>query len=134
MILVLDLHTSDPESLSELAKDYEAGPKEGISSSDILGQLLYTSKLGTRLLDAAVAFSKDAEETIYVTRRSAMIEAAIKTLLEEKPKMLDMEEDPESSECLQFLLKYIAPIEKLAGEVYAHDIVSDKVAMKNTRG
>ena len=59
-ILVLDMHKADPETLSELVKEYEAGPKEGFSSSDILGQLLYTSKLGNRLLDAAVAFSKDS--------------------------------------------------------------------------
>ena len=58
-ITVLDLEHANPAWLAELVKDYANEPKDNISPTDILGQLLYTTKLGARLLDCAAAWAKE---------------------------------------------------------------------------
>jgi len=85
-IMVLDLEHANPDWLSELVKDYANDPKDNLSPTDILGQLLYTTKLGARLLDCAVAWAKDEGEMIYVAGRIGQIEILIRQLLQDKPK------------------------------------------------
>ena len=65
-MMVLDLEHAYLDLLFDLVKDYAAGPKDDLSPTDILGQLLYTTKLGARLLDCAAAWAKYEGDDIRV--------------------------------------------------------------------
>ena len=82
--------------LSEFAAHYEAHPKEAaetVSPTDILGQLLYTTTLGNRLLDSAVAMARDEAGMLEVARCINKVDSLMELFLQEEPSMVDDEED-----------------------------------------
>ena len=134
-ILVLDLEHADPHRLSEFAAHYEANPKEAaemVSPTDILGQLLYTTSLGTRLLDSAVAMAKDEASMLEVVRCINKVDSLMESLLQEEPSMAELEDDDSvvDADYIQYMNKHVVPIETLIQEVFAHASVSDKATLK----
>ena len=90
-IILLDLEHANPDSLLELVGEYEAGAKDDLPPTDILGLLLYTTKIGARLLNCAVAWAQTEEETLFVSRHIARMDKLIGQVLQDKPKMVEMD-------------------------------------------
>ena len=133
-IILLDLEHANPDSLLELVGEYEAGAKDDLPPTDILGLLLYTTKIGARLLNCAVAWAQTEEETLFVSRHIARMDKLIGQVLQDKPKMVDMDDGDKDNlvmaDYMLFLHRHVGPAEALAEEVLAHKSVSDKVALK----
>lgn len=135
-IAALDLPNADPDVLSELVADHAAAPDEFLPT-DILGQLMHTTKIGTRLLDSAAAWLKDEGEQIHVKRRLTKVDSLMEQILLQQPTMVSMadlrDESVNEPDYMSFLNVHVVPIEKLVEEVLEHDSVSDKVALKKNK-
>ena len=133
-IAVLDLPHADPDVLCELVADHAASPEREFPPTDILGQLLHTTKIGNRLLDCAAAWVKEEGRTIQVTRRLSQVDSLIEQLLKDQPNIVDMadglEEGHDAEDYIAFFDVHVVPIEQLVHEVLDHESVSDKVALK----
>ena len=135
-IAVLDLLHADPFVVCDLVKEYANNPKSEFSSTDILSQLMYTTKLGQRLLDCAVAWVKDETNTLEVSQRIRKVESLIGEVLLHQPNMADeadMNRDTIDPDYIQFFDAHVGPAETLVEEVLAHESVSDKVALEKAR-
>ena len=128
---VLDLQRADPDVLSQLVKDY-VSPEDDFEPNDILAQLLYTTKLGNRLLDCAVHWQQDEGDTIEASRLVSKVDSMVEQLLRNKANIADMAFDADAPETdyIIFFNVHVGPIETLVEKVFAHESVSDKVALK----
>jgi hypothetical protein len=136
-IAVLDLDHADPFVVCDLAADHAANPERDFPPTDILGQLLHTTKLGIRLLDLAAAWVKDEGETMYVKQCISKVDSLIAQLLKDKPNIADiadgMPEGVLTEDYIAFFDACVVPIEKLVEEVLNQESVSDKVALKTNK-